>query len=71
VSLYPNPVKDYLKIELRNQLEIQKIQIYNVIGKLVNETRSLEVDFTKLSKGIYLLKIITDKGIATKKVIKN
>jgi Leucine-rich repeat (LRR) protein len=71
VSLYPNPVKDYLKIELRNQLEIQNIQIYNVIGKLVNETESLEVGFTKLSKGIYLLKIITDKGIATKKVIKN
>lgn len=71
VSLYPNPVKDYLKIELTNQLEIQNIQIYTVIGKLVNETQSLEVDFTKLSKGIYLLKIITDKGIATKKVIKN
>jgi Leucine-rich repeat (LRR) protein len=71
VFLYQNPVKDYLKIDLTNQLQIQNIQIYNVIGKLVKETKSLEVDFTKLSKGIYLLKMITNKGIATKKVIKD
>ncbi len=71
ITLYPNPVTDYLKIELSNQLEIQNIQVYNVIGKLVNETKKTAIDFTKMTKGIYLLKIITDKGIATKKVIKN
>ena len=70
LTLYPNPVKDYLNIKLSNQLEIKNIKIYNMIGKMVNETKNLEVDFTKMAKGIYLLKIITNKGITTKKIIK-
>jgi len=63
--LWPNPTKG--KLELKNNtLHIQKIDVFNTIGMLVGTS----LDLTEMASGIYLVKITTDKGIYTQKVIK-
>lgn len=69
LALYPNPVSNQLFISAEN---VQKIEIYNMLGTLVKtaikDTES--IDLTNLSSGNYLVKITTDHGSVTKKIIK-
>ena len=69
LAIYPNPVSNQLFISAEN---VQKIEIYNMLGTLVKtaikDTES--IDLTNLSSGNYLVKITTDQGSVTKKVIK-
>ena len=70
IRMYPNPVNDVLTIE--SDFRLTKIEIYSIVGSKVKE---IYMDFSSiqtghLSKGIYILKIHSEKGIATKKFTK-
>ncbi|MCL7754042.1 T9SS type A sorting domain-containing protein, partial [Polaribacter sp. Z022] len=71
-KLYPNPVEDVIFIKKSLDSKINKIEIYNLLGKKVKVIRNVNssINVTQLSKGVYLLKIDTDKGLATKRIIK-
>ena len=62
IKLYPNPVKDVLKIDIQNNETITNICIYNVAGQKV-KTFSLpkEINVESLPKGNYIIEITTDK----------
>jgi len=70
-KIYPNPVSNVLTI--KSEIEtIEKVQIYSVLGKKIKE---INMDFENistedLSKGIYLLRIYSEKGMMLKKLIK-
>lgn len=67
---YPNPVKDFLTIDNSNFV-IKSLSLYNVLGKKVLSTTQNQLDFKNLNKGVYVLKIETDKGkIGTTKIVK-
>ena len=71
ISLYPNPVKGKLNIE-SNVVEIQKIKLYDVLGKLVEEIQFENniINFSLMNTGIYFLKLETNKGDFMKKIMK-
>ena len=70
-KIYPNPIKNTLNLELSNNLQLNRLNIYNLLGqKMISENKK-SVNLSTLTKGIYLLEIITDKGKTTKKIIKN
>jgi hypothetical protein len=57
-TIYPNPVKDELKINAKNRME--EIKIYDVIGKKVFEQanfRSSVFNIQSLNSGIYFIEI--------------
>ncbi len=68
-SYFPNPVKDVLNIE---NLNGTKIKIFDILGRLVFQEKNPnnQLDVSKLSSGLLFVKIETDKGIFTKKIIK-
>lgn len=75
LSVYPNPAHTKININLTGYTGVSEIKLYDVNGKQVaaNRTQQVnaEMDISKLSNGIYLLKIITSNGeIINKKVIK-
>jgi len=75
LRVYPNPAKNELIIE-NEQLKIENIEIYNVMGqllqsKIVNLQSKIEIDVSHLASGIYSLKIQTGNSVITQKVIKN
>ena len=72
ISIYPNPAQNQLTIKAEN-LKIEQIVILDVTGKEVrNITQNLtEIDISDLQKGIYFVKIYTDKGVGNQRIIKN
>ncbi|WP_339612148.1 T9SS type A sorting domain-containing protein [uncultured Xanthomarina sp.] len=71
IKVYPNPVKDILFLENPNNLVLKNIAVYNILGKEIKSfTTGLErLDMQNLNNGIYFLKLNTDYGIITKKII--
>ncbi|OMQ12158.1 T9SS type A sorting domain-containing protein [[Flexibacter] sp. ATCC 35103] len=69
VKVYPNPVTNQLYISSDN---VQKVEIYNVIGMLLKtiEKNIESVDLSNLTPGNYIVRITTDKGTFSKKIIK-
>jgi len=80
ISLYPNPTKNIVHIEMGGILDAQIISIINPNGILVRQIKlpksandqRLEINFEHLIEGSYYLLITNSKGelIASKKVIK-
>lgn len=71
VSVYPNPVIDYLNIEADQ--EIEKVTIMTVSGKVVfaqENFKSKRIDVQNLPKGMYLLTVETGNSIGNSKFIK-
>lgn len=72
-KMFPNPTNGdnvYFSVT-----EAAIINIYNILGKLVSSSevtsRKNAVNISKLAKGIYLVKINSEKQFITKKLIKN
>ncbi len=65
LSVFPNPSSGVVTV--KTDLEIEKIILYAVDGKLisVNETSSIKIT----TKGIYFLKIDTDKGSTVRQIV--
>jgi hypothetical protein len=86
IKIYPNPVKNSLRLELINNMEqinipseYFKILIVNVLGEIKKElifrknsleSKILNIDFNDLSDGNYMLIIDDLKYIKTIKIIK-
>jgi hypothetical protein len=72
ISIYPNPVKDFLRILNTSSTEITKINIYDVVGRLVltEKGNDSEMNLSNLDSGLLFVKINTDQGIVVKKIIK-
>ncbi|MBD8083986.1 T9SS type A sorting domain-containing protein [Chryseobacterium caseinilyticum] len=72
VSYYPNPVVDVLN--LRSDSKIKNVEGFNLSGqKVISESINAEngtVDMRKLPSGVYFLKVNSDRGSESVKVIK-
>lgn len=69
-AMYPNPVKNVLNINTQEPL--QKIEVTDLLGRTVlsKGNVSKSIDVSSLIKGVYILKLTSEKGISTKKIIK-
>lgn len=70
VVIYPNPVSQKFYIE--SQIQLSGILIFDINGRLVKEfDTSLDIfSIENLPSGLYVIKIISDKGMVIKKIIK-
>jgi hypothetical protein len=76
-SIYPNPVPDYLKLQVKNFID-EKLtySLYDMNGKIITTQKVLSqetiISMIYLSHGVYLLTVTDNKKtIKTFKVIKN
>jgi len=71
-NIFPNPVKDIVTISSEKSIEISSIQIYNLLGQLVQTVLnpSNEIEVSNLKPGSYILKIISENGAETVKFLK-
>lgn len=68
LSIYPNPTSDY--IHIKSNENIQEVQVLDISGKLVKTSVGNKVDIRPLNRGIYIVRIKTDKTIHTHKIMK-
>ena len=78
LRVYPNPTTGELRIinyEMQNNTTTYPIEVYDIIGKKQyaesrKENNETIIDISHLTTGVYFLKIPTEKGIITKKIMK-
>jgi len=59
LSIIPNPAQNYIRIELENKVDVDIIQIYDINGRQILETKVAElIDISKLNSGIYNVRVI-------------
>lgn len=70
VNVYPNPTTDFFKIE--SALASYSVHIYNAAGQQISEVFAPMglYDVSNLSKGVYFVKVFSDTGVTTKRLIK-
>ncbi len=71
IKFYPNPVSNVLSIRSET-IPINKIEIYTVLGQKIIEVNSefSSISTDNLSKGIYIIRIYSEKGTTVRKLIK-
>jgi hypothetical protein len=72
ISVYPNPTNGIVTVNCNNS--IKSIQLYDVQGRLlqtnlVNENETT-IDVSTKAKGVYFLKILSDKGMKVEKIVR-
>jgi len=72
ISIYPNPTNDIININLSKDIIINSVELYDITGKqIIVETNNLKsIDLSKLKIGVYIIRIQTEFGIVSKKIIK-
>ncbi len=68
ITVYPNPASDYINIS--TTYNIQYVEMFDVLGKKVTLTENNnQIHVNNLQSGIYIIKIFTNKGKITKKIV--
>ncbi|WP_337964885.1 T9SS type A sorting domain-containing protein [uncultured Flavobacterium sp.] len=75
VQVFPVPVQEKLNLSFSTTVLPNKISVYSVNGNelytaKVQSTDNLEVDMSQFSSGIYFVKLFSDSGVITKKIVK-
>lgn len=75
-SVYPNPASNVIKISGNNNVLVNGVTVTDLNGRTVktvkfNNVASAEVNIENLAAGMYMVNITSDKGTATKKIVKN
>lgn len=68
IKVFPNPVQNQLNID--SPEEVLSIEIFDLLGKKIFESKTKTIDVSELQNGIYLLKINTNQGSYIQKFIK-
>jgi hypothetical protein len=70
ISIYPNPANEFIQISTDET--ITGVEVYNLIGKKVISLSNLlenRLDVSNLSKGIYVLKVMSNDLVGSRKII--
>ncbi len=74
ITAYSNPASNTLFIEIENGNENAELSMYDVHGRLVLQqvlqSSATQVDISRLSSGLYIIKLLTVEGVGVKKFIK-
>lgn len=68
IKIYPIPAKN--EINISTSEKISNISIYNSLGQFLFDSNATKINVEKLEKGMYFLKIKTEKGTQVEKFIK-
>jgi hypothetical protein len=68
ILIYPNPATEFINI--RSTLNIHKLELYTILGKKVLTTMETKpINIGHISSGIYLLRVFSENGVLSKKVL--
>ena len=72
-EVFPNPTTSIINIKTKTGLELDRINIYNIEGRLVyyQDANLNNVNLQNISSGTYFIQAFSGDKIVTKKIIKN
>ena len=74
ILVYPNPTHDEITVQ-NDSSPIQQVRWYDLQGKLIVEKNysnhsTIHTKIPSNAKGLYILQVITEQGVITKKIEK-
>ncbi len=73
VTVFPNPTTGLVQIK-NEEWRMENVEVYDVYGKLLNvmsvNDHTVNLDLSGYAKGTYFVKVTTEKGVVTKRVVK-
>ena len=73
-KVYPNPTVDELNFEFPDNVQSANVQVYNILGKQITQTQLKrtvpKLDTNAWASGMYVVQIITEDAVQTKRIIK-
>jgi hypothetical protein len=74
VGAYPNPVTDRVNLDIPDIKGMARITVFDGYGKMVLQSttasRNSQLDLSKLSSGIYMIKVMNNGNESTLKIVK-
>lgn len=72
LSISPNPSNTFIHLKTPSNLKIDSVEVFDLLGKQVYTSNVLEnqIDVSKWSNGMYILKISVDNFFNTKRFLK-
>ncbi|SEP99245.1 Por secretion system C-terminal sorting domain-containing protein [Hyunsoonleella jejuensis] len=70
IKVYPNPVKDFLKIKSSN-MEKLNLKLFDIKGKQLNKVYGNKIDMSSFVSGFYILTVSSGVKQASYKILKN
>lgn len=76
ISIFPNPFKNKIFVNLASISNKVSVKVYDILGKEIiiknfNNNKLIELPVQNLSKGLYFINIEADSETYTKKIIKH
>lgn len=74
-SVYPNPADSVLNISNKNNTLLNQVQLTDINGRIVKNVNAdgvsnTQINIGDLNAGVYFLRITSDNGVGTAKIIK-
>lgn len=73
-KIYPNPTVDELNFEFPDNVQSANVQVYNILGKQITQTQLKrtvpKLNTSSWASGMYVVQIITEDAVQTKRIIK-
>jgi hypothetical protein len=75
-AVYPNPASNVLNIDAKNSGSINEMQLTDLNGRIVKSVKTTsvnnaQINIADLNAGVYFLKVTSNEGTGTTKVVKN
>lgn len=71
INVTPNPTTEFINIEIPNNTGGFVAELFDITGKQVLRKENLEIlNVSQLNSGIYILRIKTDNGVVSRRIIK-
>ncbi|MEL1253630.1 pectinesterase family protein [Flavobacterium sp. DGU38] len=74
VKIYPVPFKDEFYVDLGTIGNVKQISVFNMLGQQIHEISEITDSIVKVNinanTGTYIVKILTDKGVINRAIIK-
>lgn len=70
ISIYPNPANEFIEISTTEQ--ITGLEVYSLIGKKVisvTNSTNKKINISSLAKGVYILKVLSNDLVGSRKII--
>ena len=73
-AVYPNPVNDIIKFSNDSNVIVNSVEMSDLNGRVIKSAKinatEGQISLSDLSSGVYMMRITTDQGTATKKIVK-
>ena len=74
INIFPNPVSDLLFVTVSEDVQMQQLYLTNANGSVLYQSKqitnkTIQINTNAIASGIYIIRIMTDRGVINQKVI--